>query len=220
MCAQIVIEQKTLIKTIPSAIQDDIRVSLLWVSADLAAKQIVFIGNGPSGWRGWYKGLDLFVESVMLAGHHIEGLSAIIVGSWDDEYRWQTLQNAGYNDESPCEIRFVGYQTKITNFLSESSLYVHLGRGEAFGISVIEAMLSGLPAIVSECTGACEAVEQVDRRFVVPLDPQEAANRILWYVALTFDKKVKYSEYARSVASTYIMERACESFRNSVYSFY
>jgi len=91
-----------------------------------------------------------------------------------------------------------------------------LARGEAFGISILEAMLAGVPSIVSEWTGAREVVEQVDRQLVVPTDPAAAADRIRWYLGLPTPEKQRLSERSREVAATYTEERATQVFRDAI----
>ena len=54
-------------------------------------------------------------------------------------------------------VYFEGYQN-INPYLKKCSLSLHLGRGEAFGINILETMLVGIPTIVSKYTGAKYAV--------------------------------------------------------------
>jgi len=183
------------------------------VRPNLDGKQILFIGNGPSGWRAWYKGIDLLLDSVRLASSELEELQLKIGGTWESDYTNDLL--AGIPALSR-RVEFLGHLSDLGPALSDSALYVHLGRGEAFGISIIEAMYAGVPALVSEWTGAREAVEQVDPRLVVPLDAQAAAERICWYMKLPSEQKLKLSARSREVAATYTEERAFGEFRQAV----
>lgn len=190
------------------------REKLKLVRPNLDGRQILFIGNGPSGWRAWYKGIDLLVDSINLAASDLkEQLRLKIAGLWESAYAGALLARTPARSAS---IEFLGHLPDLAPALSDSALYVHLGRGEAFGISIIEAMYAGVPALVSEWTGAREAVEQVDPRLVVPLDAQAAAERICWYMRLPLEQKLKLSARSREVAATYTEERALGEFRDAV----
>ena len=78
--------------------------------------------------------------------------------------------------------------------MKSSSLYVHLGRGDAFPVSSMEAMLAGLPTIVSNETGTKEIVKEVSKNLIVPLNVNEVAKRIEWYFRLKKDEKNKLSK--------------------------
>ena len=131
------------------------------------------------------------------------------------EGRISRFRLAGYGGQSD-RVRFLGYKRDISLCLSESSLYVHLARGEAFGISILEAMLAGVPCIVSELTGAREVVEQVDPRLIVPPDPNVAADRMRWYFKLSSSERTFLSARSREVVAAYTEERAAQEIREVV----
>jgi glycosyltransferase involved in cell wall biosynthesis len=187
--------------------------SLGEVTPALEGRQMVFIADGADGWRGWYKGLDLLLDTFAHLSPGLDGSSLKIVGRWNEEYIGSLRQASR---EPSDRVQFLGHQSDLTKVLSESALYVHLARGEAFGISILEAMLAGVPALVSEWTGAREAVEQVDRRLVVPADPTVAADRISWYFSLSSTEKTHLSARSREVASTYTEETARREFRELI----
>ena len=179
----------------------------------LESRRVIFIGNGEGGWRGWYKGLDLLLDVFVQVSLDFDDATLDIVGSWSGEYLasiWPVTR--GQSDR----VRFLGHKRDISPCLSESALYVHLARGEAFGISILEAMLAGVPCIVSEWTGAREVVEQVDPRLVVPPDPSVAADRMRWYFNLSSSERTFLSARSREVVAAYTEERAAREIRRAV----
>lgn len=200
---------RPVILTAKSGVARDRLPALLQNQPALSANTVLFIGNGPSDWRGWYKGLDVLLRAIELVGGDIAELRLCIVGEWDREYLG--LLGAQFPGARSMT-DFVGRAADLSPHLASASLYVHLGRGEAFGISVLEAMCGGLPALVSEWTGAREAVEQVDPRLVVPCAAESAAERILWYFSLPLARKRELSARSRDVAGQYTEERALRSF--------
>ena len=112
----------------------------------LDSRNLVFIGNGPSGWKGWYKGMDLLLDGVSQAESDLQGLSLTVVGDWDKSYIRSVISEITIQrTRSP----FCWASKDLIPPLSHSALYIHLGRGEAWGISILEAMCAGVPAIVS-----------------------------------------------------------------------
>jgi glycosyltransferase involved in cell wall biosynthesis len=102
------------------------------------------------------------------------------------------------------------------DIFSEAALHLHLGRGDAFPIAVLEAMLAGVPAIVSKWTGTKEAVARVHANLIVELDPRRAAESILWYFNLSLENKKQLSAAARATAMEYTESRAVGEFRQAV----
>jgi len=141
-----------------------------------------------------------------LAKKEIKDLRLTIVGKWQPKKEWLI---EGVN--------FVGHQPSLEPYIQSSSLYVHLGRGEAFGISVLEAMLGGLPAIVSEWTGAKEVVQNLGSDFISKLNYEDASNKIMKYFDLSLEKKIKLSKKAKSLASKFKEDEKLRSFKEKFY---
>lgn len=183
------------------------------ISPEILGNNLLFIGNGPSGWRAYYKGLDVLIESLELIIKQKPEISLTIVGEWDETYINELLSP---RPELKHVVNFAGKTTDLEPFLKTSSLYVHPARGEAFGISIIEAMAAGLPCIVSNETGAKEAVVQVSNEWVVDVDPRKLADKILDFYELPDDEKKRLSDESRAIAIQYTEERAIKEFRNAI----
>jgi glycosyltransferase involved in cell wall biosynthesis len=162
---------------------------LIRVNPSLENHNILFIGNGPD-W--FYKGLDLLIASFLRVKKEVKDAQLTIIGNWKPKKDWLV---SGVN--------FVGHQLSLEPYIQNASIYVHLGRGEAFGISVLEAMLGGLPAIVSEWTGAKEVVCNLNHDFVSKLTVEDAADRILKYFDLSLEKKITLSKKSKKLASAF-----------------
>ncbi len=179
----------------------------------LDGNTILLIANGPAGFRSWYKGMDLLTAAFDRAASQRSDLALEIAGDWQDS------EIRALRDRHPAvaaRIRFLGHVTDLEGPLSRAALYVHLGRGDAFAISVLEAMAAGLPALVSEWTGASEAVSRVGPEWVVPLDAQAASARILAYFDMSLGERRRLSRLSREVAASYSEERAFGCFQEVV----
>ena len=202
-----------LILTVPSALSLERWSAYSRLRPHLTSHRVLFIANGPSGWRGWYKGIDVLFRVMECLVGRCADVRLALVGEWDVPYLKGVL---GSRRDLPQWLDFVGPQADLTAALTDAALYVHLGRGEAFGISVLEAMAAGLPAVVSSLTGAREAVAAVDSRLVVPLEVDRVADTISWYLNDPLSLRQQLSERARAAAAPYQEARATALFRAAV----
>jgi glycosyltransferase involved in cell wall biosynthesis len=81
----------------------------------------------------------------------------------------------------------------------------------------MEAMVSGIPALVSDMTGGAEIIRRIEPRLVVPLDPNAVAQAIEWYSALpTRDRQDLARQLRAGVLDGYTEARAKETFRETI----
>lgn len=92
------------------------------------------------------KGLDDLVAAcrIVRAGH--PSLELVLVGeALASDDRWEPDDEAW--------VRCVGYQPDPSSYLSDAGCYVSLSLREGWGVSVAEAVLAGVPAVVSDNRG-------------------------------------------------------------------
>jgi glycosyltransferase involved in cell wall biosynthesis len=183
-----------------SALQGGRRDLMAAVRPDTESRDIVFIANGPDGWRAHYKGIDVLLETASILQGRGHDFRLGIVGAWDAAFVKGLMAP---HPTLAARTIFHGEARDPAPFLSGAGLYVHLARGEAWGVSVLEAMAGGVPALVSAWTGSKEAVSRVDDRLVVPVHAAAAADRIEWYWGLRAEERASLSRRAREVAAEY-----------------
>lgn len=176
---------------------------------EMGSANVIIVANGPGGWKTQYKGLDLAVSAVVTCRRLGLDIRLTVVGEWDECTRAVLLRT------DPAGIKFIGYHSDLAAVFATGSVYLHPGRGDAFPLSVLEAMASGLVPIVSEWTGAKEVVEQVDAKLVCPLDARAIAKRIEWFMKLPLTEKIALSDKVRKVVSAYTEERAVRVFTDT-----
>jgi glycosyltransferase involved in cell wall biosynthesis len=205
------------ILTIPVGLNHQRAQKLAKISPRLEGNRLLLVAQGPGGFRAWYKGVDLLLDALARVAPFHADLQLVIVGEWDAESRAYLL---GRFPELARRVVFAGYATDLEEYMSHvanSCLCVHLARGDACPISVLEVMAGGVPAIVSDCTGTYEAVAQVDPSLVVPLDPQAAAEHILRYLRSSLEEKRRLSAACRQVAlAKYTQQHSIERFRSAL----
>lgn len=98
---------------------------------------------------------------------------------------------------------FTGYVNQVEQHLWDSSLYVHSSKKEAFGLTIIEAMASGLPVITLDGKGNRDLIEEgKNGHMIYEEDPKLFAEKIIE----VWENKKKYQEmskYAQKFAKQY-----------------
>lgn len=180
----------------------------------LNGHQLLFIAHGPSGWRGYYKGIETLLETFKIIVQKFQDAELTVIGNWDTDYIDELLVKTGNTREN---IHFVGLQNDLMSFFEQSDLYVHITNGDAFPIASLEAIRAGLPTIVSDLTGTKEVVNKIEEKFVVPMNAAAAAAAIESYFNLPVGQKKKISEKGREVMETqYSKELGIEEFRSAI----
>lgn len=80
-------------------------------------------------------------------------------------------------------------------------IYVHFARFEAFGRSILEAMISGLPTFATKFGGALEIIENHNNSFHInPTDLVETANKIVAFLKECDDNPESWAEISELVS--------------------
>jgi len=175
---------------------------LLKIKPNLSTHNILFIGDGPDP---YCKGLDLLIETFKIIKKKIPDVKLDILGRrWDIKKEWKT------------EGVFFHGRKDIVPYLKNSSLCIHLGRGEGFGINVVESMLAGVPVIVSEYTGSKEIVKKANKDFVVPLNKRKIIEKIIEYFNLSANEKKLISQRGRIPAKKFEERKMLEYFKKQL----
>jgi glycosyltransferase involved in cell wall biosynthesis len=146
----------------------------------LDSHKLLFIGKQDA----YYKGVDLLLDSFKTIKKIWPDAELTIIGK---------ITGIEKDPKKMAGVKLLGYVDDIVKPIKEHSLYIHLGRGDAFPVSVIEAMLGGLPALVSEWTGSKEIICNVDKHLIVPLNKSAITNGISWYFELNHREKITLS---------------------------
>ncbi len=161
-------------------------------------KNFIFIGFGPDY---YYKGVDIMQKCFNKLKD--KNISLEIVGDWDL-----------FKKEKSNVITWLGRQMDIEKYLKKSFMGIHLGRGEAFGVSILEMMMSGLPVLVSDLTGAREAVSRVSERLVVSINEEEIISVVNYLSKLNPSQWKILSDKSRKVSKEFTEKKQVENFKN------
>ena len=123
------------------------------------------------------KRIDVFLKAVKHAVNKIPNIKVAIVGSGElrDE-----LQKLSMNLGIENNVDFVGYQDDIESWLQKSRIFVLTSDSEGLSLSMMEAMMCGLPAIVSDVGDMGDLVEDGINGYLIPRrSPELFADRLV-----------------------------------------
>lgn len=162
---------------------------LLSVDPPLDGRTAVFVGVGRD-----HKGADVLIEAWPRVRDRLpDARLRMVGGGYPDWY--------GEVDGVTCE----GYveHERLNEVFEDASLYVHPARYDPFPIAPIEAMLAGLPAVVTTRTGTAPYVSDVEGRLVAEPRPERLADAATWYFRQDPGDKRDLSERLRKQARTF-----------------
>ena len=132
------------------------RFTYSWNKKDYAlTNRVLYFGRVTS-----QKGPKFFIESAAKVSEKIPDVSFIIAGNGDQLPEVLNLSNELGISDRTVFTGFVNFSKSVL-FYRSSDVFVLPAVSEPFGMTVIESMISGTPAIISKTTGVGEALRNV-----------------------------------------------------------
>lgn len=120
---------------------------------------------------------ELLLEAVRLVRERVPAVHLEIVGSGPRARELRTLASGLGLDDA---VTFTGGlpRAQVARRLREADLYVHTSATETFGVSIVEALFSGLPVVVSRAGGVTERIPLSMGRMVDEATPESFARAL------------------------------------------
>ena len=132
--------------------------------------------------------------------------------SCEDELR-RFVRARGIEDR----VKFTGYVRNVHEYLQAADLFVFPTEGEAFPLSLVEAMSCGLPVIASRVGGIPEIVTHGrDGILVDPANPEALAREIAFLMKETPTAGSLGSNARRTVCEAYSIESVASQYFESL----
>lgn len=120
------------------------------------------------------KRIDLFLRAVAFAAKSVLGTAALVVGAGPEQEALEKLAGeVGLKVGRDAIFTGAVPDCELPAHYALGDVYVHTGREESFGLSVIEALQLGLPVVSVNEGGPCGTVQHGVSGYLVP--PTEAA---------------------------------------------
>lgn len=114
----------------------------------------------------WEKDIQTLVESFALLAGNKRNVNLGIVGDGEERAKLESIAGErGISDK----VFFLGFQRNIAEILSIFDIFVLSSIREGTSVTLIEAMASGLPVVVTDVGGNGELIKDGVNGFVVPV---------------------------------------------------
>ena len=121
------------------------------------------------------KGIDVLIRAAARVRHGFPDVTFLIVGREGDPDTMSQLHELVRLNNLQHNVRFLGYRLDSPGLLRSSTIFCMLSRSEGFSNTVLEAMASGLPCVVTRVGGNPEAVVDGSTGFLVESEDYKAA---------------------------------------------
>lgn len=126
-----------------------------------------------------HKGLDILIGAVALAKDSCPNIRLELAGpDFQNNRALLEQQAASLGIKELVEFTGPVYGDAKQEFFNRTDLFVHLCRWEAFGIGIIEAMLSGTPVLLSNKANLAEELDYAKACCTTTLSPDDVAKKI------------------------------------------
>ena len=131
------------------------------------------------GRLNWVKGLDVLLKAFVKAYHKFS--EAVLVLAGPDGGEKMKLEEISKELRVESRVLFIGpvdSREKMSLFAA-SDIFALVSWTENFGYAAVEAMAAGVPVLVSENVGICDAVREDGAGLVVPVDEEAIAEALI-----------------------------------------
>ncbi|CAK8711500.1 hypothetical protein GCAAIG_00790 [Candidatus Electronema halotolerans] len=151
----------------------------------------LYIGNFSQ--TAAHKAFDVLLEAWTAFHHHRPAPRLLLLGGGDAE-PWQALaRQLGCADS----VDFLGYQTSLTPFFTQSCCLLLPSRKEGIANALLEAQSWGIPAIVSDIPGNRAVVAHQKNGLIVPVGDSKALAEAMLHLHDSPELRKEYSAAAR-----------------------
>ncbi len=140
------------IKTIPNGISEDFFKKKLKPKR-YAKKQVLFVGRLKP-----YKNIEIILKVAKKVLEEEKDVKFVVVGNGENIKKYENISKKLKIRENVIFTGHLPYH-KLLNIYAGSDVYLLLSKFDAFGLTALEAMASGIPVIVSRTTGISELVK-------------------------------------------------------------
>jgi len=144
------------------------------------------------------KGVDRAIKAMAsLPQTILSKTHLMIVGDDDSQPYEQDAKNSGIADR----VHFMGGRTDVPDFLLGADMLLHSARKENTGTVILEAMVAGLPVLVTDVCGYAKHVKKSEAGLVIPSPFQQETLNEMLIEMLASESRGLWSECALNYAN-------------------
>jgi glycosyltransferase involved in cell wall biosynthesis len=136
--------------------------------------------------------VDLFLDAIRLIADQRPDVRAIVVG---DGKEADALKAHAARLKLDGHVDFVGQRSDIENWLRQARVFIMTSDSEGLSLALIEAMLCGLPAVVSDVGDLGDLVENGVNGYLVP---ERAASAFAARMLELVSDDTRHAQFARA----------------------
>jgi len=152
------------------------------------------------GRLGSVKRVDIFLQAVKKVCDVLPGVTAVIIGGGPKRNSLEQLAKRLGIEQN---VSFVGHKRHVEKWLRQSKIFVLTSDSEGLSLAMIEAMLCGLPAIVSNVGDLGAIVENGVNGYLVDRRVPEAFSERIVTLLKDPDRQVRFGLAAHQSAKKY-----------------
>ena len=160
------------------------------------------------------KALDTLLAAFQIAATRDPRIGLVVVGDGPERYRIEEAVN-----QFPGRVWFPGRQNQqgVISWMRSSDVLVLPSRRETWGLVVNEAMVCGLPVIVSSVCGCVDDLVFEGRNACVfPVDNVEKLSEAMMMLANDGNKRAAMGESSRQIIAPWVIERQAETINGAL----
>jgi len=143
------------------------------------------------------KAQSLLVDAAYILKKQYGNFHIIIVGSGDE---YGVLKDRIQRFGLESQVTLAGKKDNVQDFLQASDVFILTSKEEGFGLSVVEAMASGLPVIATKVGGVPEIIEDGETGFLIKSQNiNELVDKMSFFMKLSDEKRRSIGVRARRV---------------------
>jgi glycosyltransferase involved in cell wall biosynthesis len=157
------------------------------------------------------KRIDLFLRSFQQIRARVPNATALIVGLGPERARLEALARELKVEEATIFTGFVRDE-ELTAFYELANVYLHTGKLESFGLSVLEASAAGVPVVSVDEGGPREIVSDGESGILVEANPEAIANAAVSLLGDDLRRTAMGEAGRRRALRNYSWERGAHAF--------
>ena len=153
----------------------------------------------------------MLIDAMKILVKSYPNIKLILAGTGilEEEYRKEITKSCLQSN-----ILLIGYRTDIPKLLKISDLYVATSKREGLPINIVEAMVSGLPLVVTNSRGQRELVEDGKNGYIVKLGDVNALVEKIRNIYLDYRIKKQFTTSAKEKSKPYLLENVFQEMKN------